>query len=696
MGLVPVVTASELERASRAALDAQQQQPVIQGLAAHVRKRWESAKRAKVKVEERMLKCLRQRNGEYDPDKLAEIRKFGGSEIYMTISSTKARGAAAWLRDALLGTGTDKPWSLDCTPIPDLPPDVVQQLHGKLTNVVAQYIQSTGSLPSQDQVKSIAEQMRDSVQRGLLDEARKRVARMETKMEDQLDEGGFTEALNQFIDDIVTFPTAIMKGPIVRKRKTLEWVGGGLVPTDTLRPEWERVNPFNIYPAPWASSPHDGFLIERHANMTREDVEELLGLEGFSEPALREVLRDFGAGMTEMLSVDIREADAQGKDTSQIRHTNDTVDALQLWDSVPGSILQEWGVEGIDDLEKSYPCEVWLIGHLVIKATLNYDPLGRKPYYAASYERVPGAFWGNGVMDLIRDCQSMCNSSARALSNNMGISSGPQVYVNVSRIPAGEEISQLYPWKIWQFENSDYQDPSSPIQFFQPNSNAQELMAVYQQFSALADEYSGIPKYLMGEHEPGVGRTSSGLSMLISNASKSIKSVISSIDHNVITPLLERLYQYNLRYSQDPDLIGDVNIIAKGAMGLVAKEAAAVRRNEMLQLVLTNPVAQQIVGMPGTAELLRENARLLDINPDKIVPPEEKVQAMVQAQQQAQQAMMQAQTAPQTEHVQFSRDPTGAITGATKVRPKTVLPDGSVAGGVAQNMQRNRVTGVNG
>ena len=113
-------------------------------------------------------------------------------------------------------------------------------------------------------VKKQAEAQRDTVLGKLKDEARKRVDRMEVKMEDQHVEGGFTEALQQFIDDVVTFPTAILKGPIVRKRMTLKWNGTVLEPTEEMRPEWERVDPFKFYPAPWISNVSDGFLIERH------------------------------------------------------------------------------------------------------------------------------------------------------------------------------------------------------------------------------------------------------------------------------------------------------------------------------------------------------------------------------------------------------------------------------------------------
>jgi hypothetical protein len=274
----------------------------------------------------------------------------------------------------------------------------------------------------------------------------------------------------------------------------------------------------------------------------------------------------------------------------------------------------------------------------------------------------------------------------------------------------------MYPWKTWQFQNSDYQDASQPLTFFQPQSNAQELMAVFDKFHAMADEYSGIPRYMTGEHAPGAGRTASGLSMLISNASKSIKSVISAVDHHVISPLLVRLYQHNLRYSQDPDLIGDINIVAKGAMSLVAKESAAVRRNELLALVLQNPVAQQIIGLPGTAELLRENAKLLDINVDKIVPPREQIEAMLAQQQQQAAVQQQAALQPSQETVEFIKDEDGAVVGATKKKfinpamgnqgssfnlpqppaPKEEQADGTPQGGRDGSLMVNRATGGNG
>jgi len=692
IALFPIVTATQLDAQAEAKRrsDELQNQPIIQGLAAHVRKRWDIAKTGKRDLEERMLQCLRQRNGEYDPDKLAEIMEQGGSDIFINLTSVKCRAATSWLRDTLLGNGSDKPWAVDPSPIADMPPEVLQSLQAQMEQELLAAMQQGLPMPSEEQLRKIAIEMKDRAQHALQEEATERVKRMEKRMEDQLLEGGWAKAFNEFLDDIVTFPFAALKGPIKRRRKTMAWQNGKLVPKQVIRNEWERVDPFMLYWAPWAWDINDGFVIERH-RMTPEDLQALIDVPGYNNDAIRTVLDEFtGGGLKEWLWSDTAKAEAEGKNTTDATVTDDLIDAIQLWDSVQGKYLLEWGLseKDIPDPAMTYPCEVWLIGGTVIRAVLNYDPLGRKPYYLTSYEQLPGAVEGKGVTDLCRDSQAMVNATARALANNMGISSGPQVGVNVSRLPAGEDITALHPWKIWQFQASDYGDSSAPIQFFQPNSNAGELLTVFEKFSARADEDTMIPRYMTGEHTPGAGRTSSGLSMLISNAGKGIKQVISNIDHNVIVPAIERLYQDNLRYSDDPDLIGDVNIVARGASSLVVKEAEAIRRNEFLQLVLSSPVAQQIVGMNGAAELLRESARNLNGNVDRIVPARQQITTMEQQQQ------MIAQLQQQLQMVMGQAEMAQGGQPGPQMQPKNMLPDGSQVGGREGNFMSPRPNGM--
>jgi len=654
--LIPVARASDLEERARREAEGKQKEDLIVGLAGHIRERWTTMRDHKRdSIEPRLIETARARNMEYSPEKLAQIKSQGGSELFMGVVSTKCRTATAWLRDTLLGTGEDKPWSISATPIPEVPPELLDRLQGIMQQNLQKFYEQGGEDIDTAELKHLATGMKDTAAREMKFDADKRVERMEKKMEDQLLEGGFIKALFEFTNDIATYPFAVMKGPIPRKRKKLVWEGEELVPVEVVRDEWERVDPYKFYWAPWGDDIQNMPVIEIH-HLTRTDVEAMIGVEGYDESSVRALLADFDITGLNWLDRNSSELeDLEGKDFDD--SGGDLVAAIQLWDSIPGTLLIEWGMDEkeIEDIQLSYPCEVWLVDNTVIKAVLNYDPIGRKPYYVTSFEKVPGRLDGNGVSDLCMDAQSMCNAAARALANNMGISSGPQVGVNVSRLPAGEDITQMYPWKIWQFQQSDYGDSTPPINFFQPNSNAQELMGVFDRFMNIADELTGIPKYMTGQHVPGADRTSSGLAMLISNAGKSIKQVISNIDHDILSPMLERQYQRNLRYSNDPDIIGDVQVIARGASALIVKEAEAVRKTEFLRMVLESPVAQQIVGLPGTAELMRDLAGNLNTNIDRLVPSREEVQKqqeIVQQQQMMQQQIQQQENLEEAGNLQ--------------------------------------------
>jgi len=145
-----------------------------------------------------------------------------------------------------------------------------------------------------------------------------------------------------------------------------------------------------LYWAPWSWDLGDGYVIERH-RLTAEALQALIDVPGYNNDAIRTILNDFGTmGMKQWLWSDSSKAEAEGKDVTESSISGDLVDALQLWDSVKGSLLLEWGLteKEIPDPALNYPCEVWLIGNIVIRAVLNYDPLGRKPYYLTSYENL--------------------------------------------------------------------------------------------------------------------------------------------------------------------------------------------------------------------------------------------------------------------------------------------------------------------
>ena len=105
--------------------------------------------------------------------------------------------------------------------------------------------------------------------------------------------------------------------------------------------------------------------------------------------------------------------------------------------------------------------------------------------------------------------------------------------------------------------------------------------------------------------------------MMIGNANKTIKSVISNIDKTVIAPLVTNAYQYVMRYVGDPDCKGDLQVVARGALSLVTKDAAQQQRTQFLAATAT-PSTCRSSGWTDVHKCCANAS--LDMNVDRIVP----------------------------------------------------------------------------
>ncbi|MFN7323079.1 MAG: hypothetical protein ACK5SP_02280 [bacterium] len=636
---------------------------IASGISGHITSCWSKAKFARQKITERLLACERQRRGEYDPDKAQEIALSGGSDIFMMITDVKCNAAKSWMQDVLFQD--DRGFDLTPSQQPAIPPEVKMSIID-FVRMEAQEFVAQGQQIHPEAFRTRLEEVHDTILERIREDAKESAERMSKVIQDQMAEGGYKRAMEDFVDDFVTYPTAILKGPSVRKKKKLQW-GPSFTPivVDDYFREVERVSPYDIYPSPNASNVDDGYLIQRH-RMTPKTVESMKGVPGYSDDEIDQVLEMYGRNGYRYFEYGDQQRDnLEGKYHSRL-YQDGVIEALEFWGPVMGEMLQQWGMKDVDP-KKVYEVNAWQIGAYVIKCVINPDPLGRRPYEIASWRTIPGAFWGTALPEVMRDVQIMCNASARALANNMGIASGPQVDISVDRLADGEELTQMYPWKIWQTTSDKTGGGQPAVRFFMPDMKAQELMQVYNQFARQADEVTGIPNYVYGATSggSGAGRTASGLSMLMDNASKGIKAAVMSIDH-VITMVVSRFYLHNMMYNPDPYIKGDFKIIARGAMGLIHKEQISVRRNEFLAAT-ANPVDLQIVGPEGRAYLLREMAKGLQMDTDKLVPSVDRMKFKAD---QVQQAMQQMQPNQQQLPAPAEAAPGGAPMDMNTVQPQ--------------------------
>jgi hypothetical protein len=464
-------------------------QPEESQLVAHIRSAMTEMRnfRNAEGIAERLLNGLRTYKGMYDPAKLTEIKQYGGSEVYARVTASKCRGATALLRDVFLGP--ERPWDITPTPVPEIPNSIDESIQ-QLVSVEVANNQANGVQVDQQMIADRVAMLRRSAEQAAKKQAKEESERSGEKMDDMLREGQFYDAFAEFLIDLPIFPYACIKGPVVRRTPQLKWQNGTAVTEQVPKMYWYRVSPFDLYWTPGASHTEEAEFIER-IRLSRAELQSVRGLPGYNNEAIDEVLKNFSTqGYRDWWDATDQERARLESRENWPRTSSNLLDTAEYHGHVSGQMLLDWGMDEtkVPDPLSEYRVTAWLIDRFVIKAQIKPTPQQRHPYYLSNFEKVPGSMVGNGLPDLLDDIQSVSNATLRSLVNNLSISSGPQVVINDAVLTPGEN-DQLYPWKRWHVNFDPMMaGTSKPIDFFQPDSNSQVLLGVFEKLGAMADE----------------------------------------------------------------------------------------------------------------------------------------------------------------------------------------------------------------
>lgn len=483
-----------------------------------------------------------------------------------------------------------------------------------------------------DRYRELIEGAREAAKRN----AKEQAEIAEDKLQQILEEGGFYTALAEFLVDLPLFPYACIKGPTVRLKTEVRWVGNRAIVVDIPKLTWTRVSPFDIYWTPGVSDIADANIIER-TRLTRAEINDMLDLPGYIVSEVRAVLDEYGRGglVDNWDQTDSERAILESRENPRFNQSG-MIACLEFQGYAQGRYLLDIGMDPrlIPDPLRDYYVNAWLIGRHIVKVQPAPNPRKRHQYYTTSFEKIPGTPVGNGLPDLLADIQSVSNATLRALVNNLSISSGPQAVINDDRLSDGENGEDMYPWKRWHVKADPFgNNQEQAVSFFQPASNAQDLLNVYTSFSQLADEASAIPRFMTGVPPVGgLGRTASGLSMLMQNSSKILQTVAANVDRDVMQGILDHLMDMVLLTDQSGLLTGEEKVRVLGVNVAIQRETQRARQQEFLQMT-ANPIDMQIIGPNGRAQVLRSVAKTLGLPGEDIVPSDDQLK---QQQQQAQ------------------------------------------------------------
>ena len=580
--------------------------------------------------EERWLKSYRNYRGLYGSD--VQFTEAEKSRVFIKITKTKTLAAYGQIVDVLFANNKF-PVTVDPTELPDgvvadvsFDPKEPEQLResdlnkevspygfmgdgreipaGATANTLAQSLgEYADKLDGIDNLKIGAGKTPSAI---TFSPAMIAAKKMQKKIQDQLEESSASKHLRSTAFEMALFGTGVMKGPFAVDKEYPNWnEDGEYDPKIKTVPQVSHVSVWNFYPDPDANNMEEAqYVIERH-KMSRTQMR---GLK--KRPFFRAAVIDEAISMGENYNKEHWEEDLSDYAPD---HGTERFEVLEYWGMWDTEMLKEQGVDIPDDLEDTDELQtnVWICNGKLLRMVVNPFKPARIPYMAAPYELNPYSFFGVGIAENMDDTQTLMNGFMRMAVDNAVLSGNLLIEVDETNLVPGQDLS-VYPGKVFRRQGGA---PGQAIFGTKFPNVAGENLQLFDKARQLSDESTGLPSFSHGQTGvSGVGRTASGISMLMNAASGGIKNVIKNVDDYLLRPLGEGLFRFNMQFDFDPDIKGDLEVKARGTESLMANEVRSQRLMQFMQVASSPTLAP----FAKFQYIIREIAKSMELDPDKV------------------------------------------------------------------------------
>ena len=621
--------------------------------------------------EERWLRAYRNYRGLYGSD--VQFTEAEKSRVFIKVTKTKTLAAYGQIADVLFAGGKF-PISIEPTELPEgvvgdvsFDPKEPEQL--KDNPALGSPYGFTGDgkdLPAgataqslEDKLGPLSEKLQDidGLREGVgqtpssvtFSPAMVAAKQMQKKIHDQLEESSASKHLRSTAFEMSLFGTGVMKGPFAADKEYPNWDDEGEYnPIFKTVPQLNHVSVWNFFPDPDAANMDEAqYVIERH-KMSRT---QLRGLK--KRPFFRSAVIDEAIAAGENYIRKYWE-----DDLSDYSPDNgiDRFEVLEYWGMCDTELLLDNEIDIPKELKEfdELQANIWICNGKLLRMVLNPFKPAKIPYMAAPYELNPYSFFGVGIAENMDDTQTLMNGFMRMSVDNAVLSGNLLIEVDETNLVPGQDLS-VYPGKVFRRQGGA---PGQAIFGTKFPNVSQENLQLFDKARQLADESTGLPSFSHGQTGvTGVGRTASGISMLMNAASGSIKTVIKNVDDYLLKPLGEGFFRFNMQFDFDKSLKGDLEVKARGTESLMANEVRSQRLMQFLQVASSQPLAP----FAKFQYIIREIATSMGLDPDKVTNnmDEAALQAEIMKGMQAEQQQQQAQ-GQQPPAGANPLDPTGA------------------------------------
>jgi hypothetical protein len=588
-----------------------------------VQERYSKASTARETEETRWVKAYRNYRGLYGSD--VQFTSTEKSQVFVKVTKTKVLAAYGQIVEVLFGNNKF-PISIDPTTLPEGVAESVNfESNPDMKKAKAEFSPEEMKLRPGETTTDLRERLAglenklspviDELQEGTGNTATEitihpamiSAKKMEKKIHDQLEESNANKQLRVAAFECALFGTGIMKGPFAVDKEYPDWSDtGDYTPTFKTVPQTSSVSIWNFYPDPDAANMDEAeYVVERH-KMSRTQLRGLKNRPFFRKNSIDTAV-NMGESYTKEWWEQVMEDDSQQASAERF-------EVLEFWGNVDTEVLEGHDVEIPEDLEDmdQVSVNIWVCNGQVLRLVINPFTPSIIPYYSVPYEVNPYSMFGVGLAENMDDTQTLMNGFMRMAVDNAALSGNMLIEVDETNLVPGQDLS-VYPGKVFRRQGGA---PGQAIFGTKFPNVSNENMQMFDKARVLADESTGFPSFAHGQTGvSGVGRTASGISMLMSAANGSIRNVIKNVDDYLLGPLAKAFFHFNMQFDYDPEIKGDLDVKARGTESLMANEVRSQRLMQFLQVV-QNPVLAPFAKMDY---IIREIAKSMDLDPDKLV-----------------------------------------------------------------------------
>ena len=611
--------------------DSNQSDIEVKGISNYVMSKFKKAEDYRYDDETRWVRAYRNYRGIYGPD--VQFTEAEKSRVFIKVTKTKTLAAYGQIADVLFA-GNKFPISVEPTELPEgvakdvnfdpkEPPQLREQETDDSLDNPYGFMGDGKELPRgataqtlQDKLGPLAEKLGDveNLKEGVgqtpssitYSPALIAAKSMEKQIMDQLQESNANKHLRSTAFEMALFGTGVMKGPFAVDKEYPNWdEEGEYSPIFKTVPQISHVSVWNFYPDPDSTNIDQAqYVIERH-KMSRSELRALKRRPYFRDNVIDEVIAEGENYVKKYWEDDLI-------DYNQDSYI-DRFEVLEFWGMLDVELLEQQGIKIPKEL-KDYDelqANVWYSNGRLLRVVLNPFKPAKIPYMAAPYELNPYSFFGVGLAENMDDTQTLMNGFMRMSVDNAVLSGNLLIEVDETNLVPGQDLS-VYPGKVFRRQGGA---PGQAIFGTKFPNVSQENLQLFDKARQLADESTGLPSFSHGQTGiSGVGRTASGISMLMNAASGSIKTVIKNVDDYLLKPLGEGMFRFNMQFNFNPEIRGDLEVHARGTESLMANEVRSQRLMQFLQTA-SNPA---LAPFAKFNYIIREIAKAMDLDPTKV------------------------------------------------------------------------------